>query len=134
MNEDEVKEVLAMIGGDMVTLSITNKSFSNWVANVSENHSRLVFSINDTKSAIKELNKFVTGITVLVLIIIWLIITKIATTEVLLFISSQFLLAIFTFGASAKSTFEAIIFVFVKYPFDVGDRCVVDGVQVTHCT
>ncbi|KAL0372215.1 UNVERIFIED_CONTAM: Mechanosensitive ion channel protein 10 [Sesamum calycinum] len=26
--------------------------------------------------------------------------------------------------------FEAIIFVFVMHPFDVGDRCVVDGVQV----
>lgn len=55
----------------------------------------------------------------------------IATTEVLLFISSQFLLAVISFGATAKSTLEAVIFVFVKYPFDVGDRCIVDGVQVT---
>nr|XP_043627209.1 mechanosensitive ion channel protein 10-like [Erigeron canadensis] len=54
----------------------------------------------------------------------------IATREVLLFISSQFLLAVFTFGNSAKSTFEAMIFVFLKHPFDVGDRCVIDGVQV----
>ena len=32
---------------------------------------------------------------------------------------------------TAKTVFEAIIFVFVMHPFDVGDRCVVDGVQVT---
>nr|XP_043615854.1 mechanosensitive ion channel protein 9-like [Erigeron canadensis] len=132
MKKDEVKQVLARIGGESseTITSITNRSFINWVENVAEHHKGLVLSITDTKFAIKRLNKFVTGITVVVLIIIWLIITKIATTEVLLFISSQFLLAIFTFGASAKSTLEAIIFVFVKYPFDVGDRCIVDGVQV----
>lgn len=35
------------------------------------------------------------------------------------------------FGNMCKTAFEAIIFVFVMHPFDVGDRCVVDGVQVT---
>nr|XP_043613368.1 mechanosensitive ion channel protein 10-like [Erigeron canadensis] len=130
MNEDEVKALLKRIVGDRETIPITNKSFRNWVRDASMNHKGLVLSIIDTKSAIKELNKFVTGITVVVFIIIWLIITRIATREVLLFISSQFLLAIFTFGASAKSTVEAIIFVFVKYPFEAGDRCLIDGVQV----
>jgi len=36
------------------------------------------------------------------------------------------------FGNTCKMAFEAIIFVFVMHPFDVGDRCVVDGIQVTH--
>lgn len=90
----------------------------------------LALSLNDTKTAIEELNKLVSGLTVIILIIVWLILMGIATTEVLLFISSQFLLFVFMFGTSAKSAFEAIIFVFVMHPFDVGDRCVVDGVQV----
>ena len=29
-----------------------------------------------------------------------------------------------------QKLFEALIFVFVMHPFDVGDRCVVDGVPV----
>ncbi|KAK1369390.1 Mechanosensitive ion channel protein [Heracleum sosnowskyi] len=38
--------------------------------------------------------------------------------------------AAFLFGNTCKTIFEAIIFVFVMHPFDVGDRCVVDGVQM----
>ena len=34
------------------------------------------------------------------------------------------------FGNTCKTTFEAIIFLFVMHPFDVGDRCEVDEVQV----
>ncbi|KAK4401250.1 Mechanosensitive ion channel protein 10 [Sesamum angolense] len=56
--------------------------------------------------------------------------TGIATTKVLVFLSSQLVLAVFMFGNTCKTIFEAIIFVFVMHPFDVGDRCVVDGVQV----
>ncbi|PPR81386.1 hypothetical protein GOBAR_AA39327 [Gossypium barbadense] len=37
--------------------------------------------------------------------------------------------AAFMFGNTCKTIFEAIVFVFVMHPFDVGDRCVVDGVQ-----
>ncbi|XP_047147393.1 mechanosensitive ion channel protein 10-like isoform X2 [Vigna umbellata] len=40
------------------------------------------------------------------------------------------LLVVFMFGNTAKTVFEAIIFVFVMHPFDVGDRCVIDGVQM----
>lgn len=40
------------------------------------------------------------------------------------------LLVVFMFGNTAKMVFEAMIFVFVMHPFDVGDRCVVDGVQM----
>ncbi|KAL8135724.1 hypothetical protein AgCh_010380 [Apium graveolens] len=40
------------------------------------------------------------------------------------------LLVVFVFGNTCKTTFEAIIFLFVMHPFDVGDRCEVDGVQM----
>ncbi|KAL0717216.1 hypothetical protein Bca4012_066538 [Brassica carinata] len=36
----------------------------------------------------------------------------------------------FIFGNSCKTIFEAIIFLFVMHPFDVGDRCEIDGVQL----
>lgn len=34
------------------------------------------------------------------------------------------------FQNMCKTVFESIIFVFVMHPFDVGDRCVVDGVHM----
>lgn len=58
----------------------------------------------------------------------------IATTQVIVVISSQLLVVVFMFGNTCKTTFEAIIFVFIMHPFDVGDRCVVDGVQVNILT
>nr|TKR74673.1 mechanosensitive ion channel protein 10-like [Populus alba] len=49
---------------------------------------------------------------------------------VLFVFTSQLLLVGFMFQNTCKSIFESIIFVFVMHPFDVGDRCVVDGVQM----
>lgn len=90
----------------------------------------LVHSLNDTKTAIEELNKLASAFVIVVILIVWLILMGLLTTQVLVFISSQILLIVFVFGNTAKTVFEAIIFVFVMHPFDVGDRCVVDGVQV----
>ncbi|KAI3814458.1 hypothetical protein L1987_14098 [Smallanthus sonchifolius] len=130
MSKDDVKKVLPLFEGAVETGKIKKKSFSNWVVNVYKERKFLAFSLKDTKTAIEELNKLVSGLTLFVLIIVWLLLMGIATTEVLLFISSQLLLGVFMFGTSAKTAFEAIIFVFVMHPFDVGDRCVIDGVQV----
>nr|XP_043626266.1 mechanosensitive ion channel protein 10-like isoform X2 [Erigeron canadensis] len=130
MNKDDVKKVLPLFEGAVESGKIKKKSFNNWVVNVYKERKFLALSLKDTKTAIEELNKLVSALTVFVLIIVWLLLMGIATTEVLVFISSQILLGVFMFGTSAKSAFEAIIFVFVMHPFDVGDRCVVDGVQV----
>ncbi|KAK1413834.1 hypothetical protein QVD17_29570 [Tagetes erecta] len=130
MSKDDVKKVLPLFEGAVETGRIKRKSFSNWVVNVYKERKFLALSLNDTKTAIEELNKLVSGLVLFVLIIVWLLLMGIATTEVLLFISSQLLLGVFMFGTSAKTAFEAIIFVFIMHPFDVGDRCVVDGVQV----
>lgn len=91
----------------------------------------LAHALNDTKTAVKQLNKLVTVILIVIMIVVWLLLTGIATTKVLVFLSSQLVLAVFMFGNTCKTIFEAIIFVFVMHPFDVGDRCVIDGVQVT---
>jgi small-conductance mechanosensitive channel len=91
----------------------------------------LAHSLNDTKTAIEELNRLVSVIVLIVDIIVCLLLMGFLTTQILVFISSQLLLVVFLFDNTAKTVFEAIIFVFVMHPFDVGDRCVVDGVQVT---
>lgn len=91
----------------------------------------LFHALNDTKTAVKQLNKIVSGILMIVMVVVWLLLTGIATTKVVVFLSSQLVLAAFMFGNTCKMIFEAIIFVFVMHPFHVGDRCVIDGVQVT---
>ena len=90
----------------------------------------LAHALNDTKTAVKQLNTLLTAILIVFMSIVWLLLVEIATTKVLVFFSSQLVAAAFLFGNTCKTIFEAIIFVFVMHPFDVGDRCVVDGVQV----
>lgn len=99
--------------------------------NVYNERKALVHALNDAKTAIEELNRLASVIVIIISLIIWLLMMGFLTTKVLVIISSQLLLVAFMFGNTARTVFEAIIFVFVMHPFDVGDRCVVDGVQVS---
>ncbi|KAJ8452558.1 hypothetical protein Cgig2_000147 [Carnegiea gigantea] len=59
--------------------------------------------------------------------IVWLLLTGLASTKVLVVIASPLLAATFIFGETCKNLFEGIIFVFVVRPFNVGDTCQIDG-------
>ncbi|XP_027084594.1 mechanosensitive ion channel protein 10 isoform X1 [Coffea arabica] len=129
MIKEEVDIVLPMI--DVAeTGQIDRKALTHWVVKVYNGRKALAHALNDTKTAVKQLGKLFTAILIIIIIIIWLLLMEIATTKVLVFLSSQLVLAAFMFGNTCKTIFEAIIFVFVMHPFDVGDRCVVDGVQM----
>lgn len=65
-----------------------------------------------------------------IITVVSLLVMGLATTKVIFVVTSQLLLVGFMFQNMCKTMFESIIFVFVMHPFDVGDRCVVDGVQV----
>ncbi|XP_010669339.2 mechanosensitive ion channel protein 10 [Beta vulgaris subsp. vulgaris] len=106
---------------------IDMKAFSKWVVRVYQDRQALKHALNDNKTAVDEFNKILNGILIIIIIILWLLVTEIVTTKILLFFSSQLLVAVFVFGNTCKTIFEAIIFVFVMHPFDVGDRCVIDG-------
>ncbi|XP_020536366.1 mechanosensitive ion channel protein 10 isoform X2 [Jatropha curcas] len=83
------------------TRQIERKALTDWVVKVYKGRKALAHALSDTKTAVKQLNKLVTLV-----------------------------VAAFIFGNTCKTMFEAIIFVFVMHPFDVGDRCVVDGVPL----
>lgn len=90
----------------------------------------LALTLNDTKTAVNKLHRMVNVLVGLAILIICLVILNIATTKVLVLISSQLVVVAFVFGNTCKTIFESIIFLFVMHPFDVGDRCEIDGVQV----
>ncbi|KAL9226902.1 hypothetical protein vseg_002661 [Gypsophila vaccaria] len=106
------------------------KAFCNWVVKVYKDRQALKHALNDNKTAVDELNKILIGILIVIMIVLWLLLTEIANTKVLLFFSSQLVVAAFIFGNTCKTIFEAIIFVFVMHPFDVSDRCVIDGTMM----
>ncbi|XP_050388155.1 mechanosensitive ion channel protein 10-like [Argentina anserina] len=130
MIQEEVEVVLMLI--DVAgTGRIDRRSLTDWVVKVYNARKGLIHSLTDTKKAVKQLDKLVTSILIVISILVWLLLVEIATTKVLVFLSSQLVLAAFIFGNTCKNIFEAVVFVFVIHPFHVGDRCLVDGVLLT---
>lgn len=90
----------------------------------------MAHSLNDTKTAVQQLHRLASAIVVVIIIVVSLLVMGVATIKVVFVVTSQLLLVGFMFQNTCKTIFESIIFVFVMHPFDVGDRCVIDGVQV----
>ncbi|KAK9904455.1 hypothetical protein M0R45_000680 [Rubus argutus] len=127
--KEEVDLAFMLIEG-AETGRINRQALTDWVVKVYNARKGLIHSLTDTKKAVKQLDKLVTSILIVIGIVVWLLLVEIATTKVLVFLSSQIVLAAFIFGNTCKNIFEAVVFVFVMHPFHVGDRCVVDGVPL----
>lgn len=92
-----------------------------------------IFASSTTKTAVRQLDKLASVAVVVLVHKNWVLVMQFATSKVLVFITSQLLLVVaFIFGNTCKTIFEAIILVFVTVPFDVGDRCIIEGVQVLY--
>lgn len=90
----------------------------------------LSLTLNDTKTAVNRLRRVVDVLVGIVIVVIWLLVLDIVTSANLVYATSQLVVVAFVFGNSCKTVFEAVIFLFVMHPFDVGDRCEIEGVQV----
>ncbi|KAJ9183761.1 hypothetical protein P3X46_007573 [Hevea brasiliensis] len=109
---------------------IKKSVFRNWVIDIYNDHDSLNNTLQHSKTAIDELNTIASVIVLMVVAVVWLLFMEVLSTKLLLFMSSQLLLVAFMFGNTVKNVFEAVIFVFVVHAFDVGDRCVIDGLQM----
>ncbi|KAL5713940.1 hypothetical protein ACHQM5_015971 [Ranunculus cassubicifolius] len=130
MREDEAMKTINLFEGATEQNRVNKSALKNWVVNAFRERRALALTLNDTKTAVKKLHRMVNFIVSIVIVIVGCLILELATSKLLVVISSQTLLAVFIFGNTCKTVFEAIIFLFVMHPFDVGDRCEVDGVQL----
>ncbi|KAJ6765848.1 MECHANOSENSITIVE ION CHANNEL PROTEIN 5 [Salix purpurea] len=112
------------------TSRIGKSSLKNWVVNAFRERRALALTLNDTKTAVNKLHQMINVIVGIVIVVISLVILGIAKIKFFMLLGSQFLVVSFIFGNTAKTLFESIIFLFVIHPFDVGDRCEIDGVQL----
>ncbi|KAK9144159.1 hypothetical protein Sjap_004062 [Stephania japonica] len=127
---EEIHTIFPLFEGAIETGHISKSAFRNWVVRAYIERKALAHSLNDTKTAVQQLHKLASAVVVVVIIVVSLLVIGVATTKVLLVVSSQLVLVGFMFQNTCKTIFESIIFVFVMHPFDVGDRCVIDGVQL----
>ncbi|KAM7259673.1 hypothetical protein ACFE04_015414 [Oxalis oulophora] len=130
LREEESLKAMSLFEGATERRKISKSSLKNWVVNAFRERRALALTLNDTKTAVKKLHNVVNIIVSIAILVIWLVVLNIATSKFLLFVSSQLVLVAFIFGNTCKTIFESIIFLFVIHPFDVGDRCEIDGVQM----
>ncbi|XP_050234267.1 mechanosensitive ion channel protein 6-like [Mercurialis annua] len=130
MREDEASKSMSCFEGTSESSRISKSSLKNWVVNAFRERRALALTLNDTKTAVNKLHHVVNVVVSIIIIVIWLLILGIATSKFVVFIGSQIVVASFIFGNTVKTLFESILFLFLIHPFDVGDRCEVDSVQM----
>ncbi|XP_024989366.1 mechanosensitive ion channel protein 6-like [Cynara cardunculus var. scolymus] len=130
LREDEAVKTMSLLVGSPEDERVGKRALKNWVVNVFRERKALALTLNDTKTAVNKLHRMVNVLVGIAVLIICLVILNIATTKVIVLISSQIVVVTFVFGNTCKNIFESIIFLFVMHPFDVGDRCEIDGVQM----
>ncbi|KMT01123.1 hypothetical protein BVRB_9g223750 [Beta vulgaris subsp. vulgaris] len=92
-----------------------------------------LFLANTLSSAMEVadcLNKIISVILISATFILWLLLTRLASTKVLVLIASPLLAATFVFGDTCKILFQGVFFVYAIHPFDVSDLCVIDGTMM----
>ncbi|KAH0892185.1 hypothetical protein HID58_054614, partial [Brassica napus] len=130
LRADEAIKTMSLFEGALVTKKITKSALKNWLVNAFRERRALALTLNDTKTAVNKLHHMINFLTAIVIVIIWLVLLEIATSKSLLFLTSQVVLLAFMFGNSLKTVFESIIFLFIIHPYDVGDRLVIDTVEM----
>ncbi|XP_058080723.1 mechanosensitive ion channel protein 6-like [Magnolia sinica] len=130
MLEEEALKAMYLFEGAKENHRVNKTALKNWVVEAFKERRALSLTLNDTKTAVNKLHQMVNCMVGIIVVILSLLILGIATTNFLVFVSSQLVMVVFIFGNTCKMIFEAIIFLFVMHPFDVGDRCEVEGNQM----
>ncbi|CAL0313085.1 unnamed protein product [Lupinus luteus] len=126
----EIHTIFPLFEGALETGKISRSSFRNWMIGAYYERKALAQSLNDTKTAVQQLHKLASAVVSVIIIIVVLLLMEVATLKIILFCITQTVLIGVAFQGTCKTVLEAIIFVFVMHPFDIGDRCVIDGVQM----
>ncbi|XP_074264630.1 mechanosensitive ion channel protein 10-like [Silene latifolia] len=126
----EIHAIFPLFEGALETGRISKSSFRNWVVRAYFERKALAHSLNDTKTAVQQLHKLASAIVSVVILVVFILVMGLATPKVVGLVITQLLVLGFIFHNTCKTIFECIIFVFVMHPFDIGDRCKIDGVQM----
>ncbi|KAL3651040.1 hypothetical protein CASFOL_007443 [Castilleja foliolosa] len=126
----EIHTIFPLFEGALESSNISKSIFRNWVVRAYYERKSLAHSLDDTKKVVRQLHKLASAVVSVIIVVESLTVTGVASQKVIAFMLTQVLLLGFTFQHMCKTLFESIIFVFVMHPFDIGDRCVIDGVQL----
>ncbi|KAL3730920.1 hypothetical protein ACJRO7_027871 [Eucalyptus globulus] len=130
MKDDEALNTMRLFEGADECKRISKSCLTNWLVNAFRGRRALDLTLNDTKIAVKKLRDVINVIVGFIVLLTWVLILGAPTMKFLFIISSQLVPLAFLFGNTCKTIFEATLFLFVMHPYDVGDRCEIDGVEL----
>ncbi|GAB4842511.1 hypothetical protein Ancab_012485 [Ancistrocladus abbreviatus] len=130
LNEIESELLYEEVQGNPPSEKVTYAMFEKWMVGAYKYSLALGYTLLHAKEVVDCLNLIMSGSVIAMVILVWLLLTGLASTKVLIAIMSGFVGATFIFGDTCKALFEGIIFAFARHPFDVGDLCIIDGIEM----
>ncbi|GAB4842482.1 hypothetical protein Ancab_012456 [Ancistrocladus abbreviatus] len=130
LKKDDAKLFYAEIQGEHPGPQNPYEAFKNWTVRAHKNCLALGYTLIDAQRVVDYLNIVMTLSIIAVIICSWLLLIGIATTKLLLLIISPFVATTYIFSDSCKMFLEGVIFAFVRHSYDVGDRCLIDGIEM----
>ncbi|GAB4842457.1 hypothetical protein Ancab_012430 [Ancistrocladus abbreviatus] len=130
VDEEEAKFLYAELQGGHPSAQVSYETFEKWMVRAHKNCLALGYTLVVAKEVAEWLNIFMTLSVVVITIISLLLLTGIATTKLLILLTSPLLAATYIFSDSFKTFLDGVIFVYVRHVFDVGDQCLIDGSEM----
>ncbi|GAB4842342.1 hypothetical protein Ancab_012312 [Ancistrocladus abbreviatus] len=130
VDEEDAKLLYAELQGGQPQAQVSYKTIEKWMVRAHKGCLALGYTLTDAQHLVNCLNGIMTLGVVVVVIFSWLLFMEIGTTKVLLLVTSPLLAATYVFSDSVKMFIEGVIFAFVRHQFNVGDRCLIDEIEM----
>jgi small-conductance mechanosensitive channel len=101
-----------------------------WVAEVARERKAIARSMHDVGEAVKVLDRFLSVIALILLAIIYAAFFDAGFAKYILNIGSQIAAVSFAISTTVQEFLGSCIFVFVKHPYDVGDRVLINDAHM----
>ncbi|KAJ5273646.1 hypothetical protein N7478_008771 [Penicillium angulare] len=125
-NGEEAEAAFAMFDRDM-NGDISMEELEACCVDIGRERKSITASLKDLDSVVSKLDNVFMFFVIIVVVIVLLSLISTSTAGVLTTAGSSILALSWLFSATAQEFLQSVIFVFVKHPFDVGDRVTIYG-------
>ncbi|KAK2746891.1 hypothetical protein FQN55_005377 [Onygenales sp. PD_40] len=125
-NGDEADAAFTMFDKDM-NGDISMEELEAVCVEIGRERKSITASLKDLDSVVSKLDNVFIFIVIVITILVFLSLISASTAGVLTSAGSTLLALSWLFSATAQEFLQSIVFVFIKHPFDVGDRVSIYG-------
>ncbi|KAJ5592009.1 uncharacterized protein N7459_002378 [Penicillium hispanicum] len=125
-NNDEAEAAFTMFDRDM-NGDISMEELEAVCVDIGRERKSITASLKDLDSVVSKLDDVFMFFVIVVVVIVFLSLISTSAAGVLTSAGSSILALSWLFSATAQEFLQSVIFVFVKHPFDVGDRVTIYG-------